>query len=249
LDKIKGKNATDAEQWLRERYPLAYTAYEEKKERNRLPLLQISSEKLKGGENQSSTSPTNGIWLITYSSGVLRTYLIYEERKVRFPSVGLAQGDLVEKDGHFLLEFGDGKLERLRFQGNTLHLEHFDPANRYPGSPTLTGTGKRLELPNSESRPDNGEYAKFQGRWTVSFPDEVYRIYVIDSKGNFRCITGELVLQGRLKKKGTDVLADGNANEIERLTLSDGKLCVEIYRPANSYPQTVALTGYGERTK
>jgi hypothetical protein len=170
LDKIKGKSAADSEEWLKERYPQAYRAYEEKKERNQLPTLKMSSDKLKSGQNQSSASPTKGIWLIKYSSGVLRTYLIDENRKVLFPSVGLAQGGLIEKDGYFTLQFGDGKLERIRFQGNTLHLEHFDPADRYPDRPTLTEQGQKADLPdlNLESGPDNGEYAKFQGSWTVT---------------------------------------------------------------------------------
>jgi uncharacterized protein (TIGR03067 family) len=49
LDKLKGKNAADSESWLKERYPEAYRTYGEKKERNQLPILKISSDKLKTG--------------------------------------------------------------------------------------------------------------------------------------------------------------------------------------------------------
>jgi hypothetical protein len=50
-------------------------------------------------------------------------------------------------------------------------------------------------------------------------------------------------------RKGTDVLLNGHDNEIERLSLGNGKLNVEIFTPASTYPQKASVTGYGERTK
>jgi hypothetical protein len=161
------------------------------------------------------------------------------------------EAKLVKKDGDFLLDFGDRKLERLQFQGSTLRVQHFDPADRYPDNPTTTGLGQKSELSylSPEAGLDNGEYSSFRGKWTVTFTNKVVRIYLINSTGDFRILDARTVLHGRLMKKGGHVLLDGNPNEIERLSLSNGKLYVEMYVPASSYPQKVDLAGYGERAK
>lgn len=52
LDQVKGKNAAESEKWVKERYPHAFSAYAEKKERNLLPTLKINSDKLKAGKTE-----------------------------------------------------------------------------------------------------------------------------------------------------------------------------------------------------
>lgn len=44
LDQLKDRNAADAEKWVKERYPRAFISYEEKKERNQLPILKRTFE-------------------------------------------------------------------------------------------------------------------------------------------------------------------------------------------------------------
>lgn len=45
LDQIKDKNAAESEKWVKDRYPQAFSAFGERKERNLLPALKISSVK------------------------------------------------------------------------------------------------------------------------------------------------------------------------------------------------------------
>ena len=51
-------------------------------------------------------------------------------------------GRIYLKGNDVVLEFDDGKLERLRLVNGMILVEHYDPATRYPDSPTSRG---RLE--------------------------------------------------------------------------------------------------------
>lgn len=81
-----------------------------------------------------------GLWEVKYSNGNTRTYAIANTGEVLFVEEGLA-GQIYLNGNDFLLEFNDGKIERLTLQP-TLKLEHFDPKTTYPlGAPAATGAG------------------------------------------------------------------------------------------------------------
>jgi hypothetical protein len=81
-----------------------------------------------------------GFWQVEYSNGTTRTYQIANTGAVRFIEEDRAGRIYLYGNDH-LLEFGDGKVERLTLQP-TIKLEHFNPKSRYPlGSPTETGVG------------------------------------------------------------------------------------------------------------
>lgn len=50
LDQLKDRNTAEAEKWVKERYPRAFLAYEEKKDHNQLPILKITFDPQKQGK-------------------------------------------------------------------------------------------------------------------------------------------------------------------------------------------------------
>jgi hypothetical protein len=46
-------------------------------------------------------------------------------------------------DGAYLLDLGDGKLERIRLVGKELAVEHYFPAASYPNGKPILGTGTK----------------------------------------------------------------------------------------------------------
>jgi len=92
--------------------------------------------------NTPTTKPMEprliGSWKLTYGGGAIRNYQFDGRGNVFF--VELQQtGRLARRGDDLLLDFGDGKLERLRIVDGAVLVDHYDPASRYPDSPTLTG--------------------------------------------------------------------------------------------------------------
>ena len=81
-----------------------------------------------------------GLWVIKYTNKVERRYGIDRLGNVAFAE---SRGKLVIEAGEVLLEFGEGALERLEVQANTLRIERFKPRSRYPGDFLMYGTGVR----------------------------------------------------------------------------------------------------------
>lgn len=74
-DRLKGKDAKDLNEWLKERYPAAYVSYESKKGQNQLPVLKISSDKLKGAGawehlDLTNARPMDGFFRIPPKTGI-----------------------------------------------------------------------------------------------------------------------------------------------------------------------------------
>jgi len=81
-----------------------------------------------------------GYWQVDYSNNATRTYRITNTGTVRFIEGGLT-GRIRRRGKDYVLDFGEGKIERLTFQP-TIRVEHFDPDSLYPlGAPTAIGTG------------------------------------------------------------------------------------------------------------
>lgn len=83
-----------------------------------------------------------GSWTITYRSGAVRHYQFDGQGNAFFIETKKA-GRMARNGEDFILDFGDGKLERFRWDGSSLHVDHFDPVSRFPDSPTLTGRGEK----------------------------------------------------------------------------------------------------------
>ncbi|HUE69356.1 MAG TPA: hypothetical protein VMP01_00595 [Pirellulaceae bacterium] len=83
-----------------------------------------------------------GTWKVTYENGAVRTYRFDRRGSARFFEESFT-GTLSRDGDHLKLDFGDGKLERLRLQDDELLVEHFNPASGYPSSPSLKGRGVR----------------------------------------------------------------------------------------------------------
>lgn len=85
-----------------------------------------------------------GTWSVTYTNGAKRTYTIESDGGVAFEEEQIL-GEFAG-GGYLLLEFDDGKLERITPAGSRLLVEHFDPRNRFPNHPpTHIGIGVRIE--------------------------------------------------------------------------------------------------------
>lgn len=81
-----------------------------------------------------------GRWRVDYTNGAVRTYLIEADGRVRFLEKQMT-GQVSRRNGDLILDFGDGKLERLKFEP-ALRVEHFNPASSYPsGQAAATASG------------------------------------------------------------------------------------------------------------
>ena len=95
----------------------------------------------KGGDKNFPESIAEK-WVVKYSGGNIRNYRINEDGQVLFVETNQA-GIISQRGDDLVLDFSDGKLERLKLSEGSLIVEHFDPASRYPDSPNQTATGVR----------------------------------------------------------------------------------------------------------
>lgn len=89
-----------------------------------------------------------GLWAIEFTNGDKRRYAISTDGTVAFvesggkPQPSPAKAKLTLKGNDFLLDWGNGTLERLKIAGKNLSIEHFNPKTSYPaGQPSARGTG------------------------------------------------------------------------------------------------------------
>lgn len=82
-----------------------------------------------------------GKWIIQYENGTQRTYIIRPNGRVLMAEEKL-EGRISKNGGDVVLDFGDGKLERLSVK-SVLTVEHFNPKSGYPTSKPVVGTGKK----------------------------------------------------------------------------------------------------------
>lgn len=66
-----------------------------------------------------------GLWTVSYSSKVTRHYLIRADMVVTEPATRLTGKLIPDGPGTFLLDFRDGKLERVTALGGRIVVEHF----------------------------------------------------------------------------------------------------------------------------
>lgn len=86
-----------------------------------------------------------GDWMITYENRAVRHYSISAQGDVAWTDYSPAKkGKLVVDRGRYILDFADGKIERLTPTGSAFSVEHFDPAgNLAKGDAGLSGKARR----------------------------------------------------------------------------------------------------------
>jgi hypothetical protein len=75
-----------------------------------------------------------GIWTVTYSNKVIRTYVILPDSTAIWTSEnGNAlnkKTKLVADGSAFLIEWDDGKIERVSLNGDRMRIEHYNPKSK-----------------------------------------------------------------------------------------------------------------------
>jgi hypothetical protein len=90
------------------------------------------------------TSTLEGTWMVKYSNGVVRTYIITEDGVVKFVE-GEMTGKLVWNQGAWQIEFSDGKLERISMK-RMLDIEHYTSRIEFDlDKPSFSAIGTRKE--------------------------------------------------------------------------------------------------------
>lgn len=103
-------------------------------------------ESIGAPEKPASKNPVSlkGYWTVTYTpSGNVRKYSIREDGRVEMVGEKLF-GQITKNGDDWLLDFNDGKLERLAIK-DVLFIEHFDPKTAYAAGdkPRQTATGDK----------------------------------------------------------------------------------------------------------
>jgi hypothetical protein len=175
-----------------------------------------------------------GTWIIRYGIGLGRRYIIDRAGNVTY---GDRQARLKVQNGEILLDFQDGKLERLALRDDVLHVDHFNPASRFPHSPTTTAEGKRLTKTSKE------DYRRYEGVWEIKYGNGVTRVYSITPKGVVSFMAERQ--QGRLELKDGEVLLAFENGQLERLELRGSQMWIDHYHRATSYPFDIDCFGLG----
>lgn len=106
-------------------------------------------ESIGASEKPAPKNPVTlkGNWTVTYSpSGNVRKYSIRDDGRVEMVGEKLF-GQMTKNGDDWLLDFNDGKLERLAIK-EVLFIEHFDPKNGYAtgDKPRQTATGDKTAV-------------------------------------------------------------------------------------------------------
>jgi predicted nuclease of predicted toxin-antitoxin system len=87
-----------------------------------------------------------GTWDVAYyPNHWRRRYVIQPNGEVSCEAEKL-KGKIARKADSLVLDFGDGKLERLTFAGRRLFIEHYIPKDSYPTEPNQVGIGDATSL-------------------------------------------------------------------------------------------------------
>jgi len=85
-----------------------------------------------------------GTWTITYSNGATRTYR-FSGRTALWLDNRSIRGRLYYQGNNLLLEFGDGKIERLTLEPEGLVVEHWNSKGSSVRPAEITGTGNLIK--------------------------------------------------------------------------------------------------------
>ena len=104
------------------------------------------TRRTRSGSGEVDLRVFQGRWVIKYSNGTFRRYVIDANGGVTCLGHGdqNVQGKLTQSGNEILLDLGDNKLERLQVMDGTLRVQHFSPASSYPYSVTEVGIGIKM---------------------------------------------------------------------------------------------------------
>jgi len=179
-----------------------------------------------------------GLWEITYTNTAKRNYVIDPRGTVYQVTHKTAEyGRLIPKDRKFTLRLVGHRspaVEHIELKNGELQIEHYNP----PGKLSCVGIGKQRTLPEMRSGASDytDDFSPLAGIWFVRYTNGAMRLYVIGPKGSAVGVDDTAVLEGRMRRSGTDVLLDMRDNKLERLKIQEGVLRVEHFDPASNYP-------------
>ncbi len=111
----------------------------------RRPGEPLPGERSSGQRTAAMQSQLVGKWDIQHwPNRGKRTYIITPSGAVHFIEEN-RNTVLVRRENDILLDFGDGKLERLNPSNDRLFIEHFSPKSDFPDRPNQIGIGRRVE--------------------------------------------------------------------------------------------------------
>jgi hypothetical protein len=86
----------------------------------------------------------SGRWAVRYEIGAVREYVVHANGEVEFPAES-RKGRFLKKGDDWLVDFSDGKIERVRFlTSHEIHIEHYNPASTFgTGRPDTIAIGRR----------------------------------------------------------------------------------------------------------
>lgn len=190
----------------------------------------------------------NSICKTTYQGGGFREYWFDPDGTVEELTDAALRGKLRLENGNWLLDFNDGKLERLTFAGDRYYIEHWVAAGQYPNRPpntlavgtspdgiarvkeTLTALGGHevLDLPDPEDF--------FSGVWSVRYASGGKRAYRFVNRAVTE--TSGTRLRGQVRSQDGEWFLDFNDRKLERLTFAGDRIFVEHWDPANGFGRT-----------
>jgi hypothetical protein len=86
-------------------------------------------------------TPFQGSWALSYTNGVTREYVFDGLGNV----VNWDKAKLHRRNGEWIFDAHDDRLERMRIVEGKLHVDHYLPASTYPGKATITAVGVRKQ--------------------------------------------------------------------------------------------------------
>jgi hypothetical protein len=106
--------------------------------------IKAAKESRATGKTPRAAASLDGKWSVVSGNDTTRTY-VFDGTALRWTQGGRTHdGSVKAVDGAFLVDTGDGKLERLTLVNERFFIEHFNPAQTYPaGVPDEFGLGTR----------------------------------------------------------------------------------------------------------
>ena len=103
------------------------------------------AENLAGDTPPRSQRGLDGAWEVKQSNGCVRWYIFRGTAAIFSDASRERRQGRVRADGkHWLVDFGDGKLDAIRIVGDRIDVRTFKPASDYLKGTGLPGVGSRL---------------------------------------------------------------------------------------------------------
>jgi hypothetical protein len=215
------------------------------KARDRVRTIYVRYPGLEPGSSSGASvfAQYSGVWEIRYANTARRYYVIDMRGNALLLNHGsVSFGRLTPiSDGEQmrlvfpLLPKERGRTEQFSVKGGELLVQHFNPPTRL----STTGVGPRRDLP--EKRPNSAKLPTtnmrdIAGIWICTHSNKLVRVYVLGPKGTGMIVSEDRIDEGTLIRKEDHILLDCNDNKLDRIKLIAGKLRIDSFDPASTYP-------------